>query len=171
MNPLARVASNEFRLGDFVGGGLEGGIEPLHVAHLEHDLAPLGGGDQLVGLDPADAERLFDEQMDARVEKSASDRVMQAGGGGDHGRVDAVEQARKVGQSLGAALGGDALAIFRGGIDHGQQFDVVARGELLGVESTQASGADDGHAKFVHSDVPCETASGWRLNPPIFTNH
>ena len=36
------------------------------------------------------------------------------------------------------------------GIDHGDEFNVVAGGEFLGVEAAQASGADHGYAEFVH---------------------
>ena len=78
-------------------------------------------------------------------------RWCRAGGRGDHGGVDPAEQAGVVGQGFGVALGGHPVAIGRQRIDHGQQFNVVAGGEFLGVEPAQASRADHGHSEFFHS--------------------
>ncbi len=87
-------------------------------------------------------------RCDAGFEELAGDAVVQAGGGGDHRGVELIEQAGVVGQGFGVALGGHPMAIGRQRIDDGHQFDVVARGEFLGVESAQASRADDGHSQL-----------------------
>ena len=100
VKPLARTASMYLGRANVRRGGAEGRIEPLDVADLEHDVAPPGGGHQLVGLGRRGAERLFDQQVDAGFEKLAGDAMVQAGGRGDHRGVELVEQIGIVGQRL-----------------------------------------------------------------------
>ena len=73
-------------------------------------------------------------------------RWCRAGGGGDHGGVEPIEQARVIGQRLAMALRGHAVAAGFDGIDDCQQLNVLSGRKFLGVEAAQAAGADDGDA-------------------------
>ena len=50
----------------------KGRIEPLDVADLEHAVMSPGGLDQRLGLGQGGRERLFHQQMDARLEEAPS---------------------------------------------------------------------------------------------------
>ena len=150
MNPLVRTRIDVLGGADIRGNGVKSGIEALDVAHLKDDVLPLRDRHQLIGFRSGDANRLLDQQGDAGCEEVASDAVVQGGGRGDHGAVEAIEQAGVIGQGLGMALGGDAIAAGGDGIDDGQEVNVVSGGEFLGVEAAEPACADDGDAEFVH---------------------
>ena len=72
--------------------------------------------------------------------------MMQPRRRGDHRRVDLARQTAVVRHRPGVALGGDAVPGFRPRIDDGDQFDAGVGGGLLGVKSTESSGADHGQS-------------------------
>ena len=112
---------------------------------------------QIVGLGAAGADRLFDQHVDARFEKIAGDRVVQARRRGDHRGIEPAQQAGIVRQSYGMALAGHALAACGHRIDDGHQFHVIPLSELLRMEPAQSSRANHGYAKFGHGPI----AGGW----------
>ncbi len=104
---------------------MEGRVEPLDVAYLEYNAAPPRSGHQLIGFRPTGAERLFDQQVDARFEELAGDPVVQAGRGGDYRGVDVSQEVRVVLEGRRLALASHPLAIRRQRIDDRQQFHVL----------------------------------------------
>ena len=88
---------DESRLIEIGLGGDQRRIESFDVPDLQHGLAAAGRGDQIVGLAHAAGQRLFDQDVQAAIEKRQCDVAMRVGGGGDDRRVDFVDQVVIVG--------------------------------------------------------------------------
>ncbi len=83
---------DELRLLQVRRGGGQRRVEALDVPDLEHDLPPPGHFDQLVGLGKRRRERLFDQQVRARLEKIDRQAMVRHRGRGDHRGIDLADQ-------------------------------------------------------------------------------
>ena len=99
--------------------GQDGGVKALQVAHLQ-DAAVAGGGlDQAVGGGKVAGDGLFDQDVDAGVEKVAADFGVDGGGRGDDGGVDLAGEVAGVGEGDGLVAGGGFVGAGGIGIDDG----------------------------------------------------
>jgi hypothetical protein len=66
---------------------MDGGIEPLDMAHLEHAAGSPRGPEQRIRFSQAGCDRLFNQEMDAVAEQGNTQRGVQAGRNGEAGGV------------------------------------------------------------------------------------
>ena len=141
VKPLARTASMYFGLRSCDAAAVEGRIESLDVADLEHDAAPPGDGHQFVGLGQRGTERLFDQHVDAGFEQFAG----RCDGAGWWGRRSRRRRADPAGRhSRPAPRCGTAAAtrsrLAATGSTTATSSTSLQSGEFLGVEAAQPSG-------------------------------
>ena len=68
--------------------GENGGVESLEMAGLQDAVAFGGAGQKIVGLIERSGQRLFDKQVQARIQQRRSYGVVMDCGNGDRGRVE-----------------------------------------------------------------------------------
>src|SRR5581483_10183521 len=90
---------------------LEGGVEALDVADLQHGPVPAAQRGQLLCLGKVEGERLLGQDGDAAAEEVAGDGVVVGGGDDDHGGIDERQKLAVVGEGAGAAAAGDGLGL------------------------------------------------------------
>ena len=81
---------------------VEGGVEALDVADLEHEFLGLGERDERLGLLGVVGDRFLDEDVFAEREEERADLVMRDGGRGDGGGVDLLGELAGGGEGLHA---------------------------------------------------------------------
>jgi hypothetical protein len=69
--------------------GEHGGVKALEVTGLQDAAAFGGAGDEVVGFGEVGDQRLFDEQVEARIEQGRGYRVVVDCGNGHSGRMKA----------------------------------------------------------------------------------
>jgi hypothetical protein len=75
--------------------GEDGGIEALKVTGLQDAPAFGGTGDEVVGFGESDDQRLFNEQVKARIEQGSGYGMVVDRGNGDGGRMQAEISAEQ----------------------------------------------------------------------------
>ena len=124
VKPDARTASMNFGFRAWGRCRREGRIESLDVSDLEHELLSPGQLDQFIGLGHGRADGLLDEQMRPCFQKIDGQAVVQHGRRGDHGRIDAAQQAQVRGERARVQFGGQPIAVGGQRIDHSHEFHV-----------------------------------------------
>ena len=139
-------------------------IEPLHVSHLEHGSAAARGCAPVRRPRSAVAASGFSiSTWMPRSRNSMPRSWCRSRGRGDHRGVDVVEQ--RLGNRPEAGVWQAAATRLRWaatGSTTRDQADGFHRGELLGVESAQASRADHGHAQRLHAALLRSRPRPWR---------
>src|SRR5262245_2649468 len=110
---------------DARGHGRERGIEPFNVSHLKDQLSRFGRGDHPVGLVQRPRNRLFDQNVDARLQKCAGDFVMVGGRSSDADRFDLVEQFAVVADEARRVAFGDGASTTFVYVTDGDEFDLI----------------------------------------------
>ena len=128
----------------------KGGIEAFDVADLQHGSAPLGGGDQFLGLGEVGGQRLLDQHGDAARQEVGGDGVMGEGGGGDDGGVHQRRQGGVVGKGPRAAAEGDGLGLGGVRVGDADQFHVRHGRQDAGVFLAQMADADHSQPQTLH---------------------
>ena len=129
----------------------EGGIEALDVADLNDAVSAPGGLDDGIRLVERRRKRLFDEHMDAVLEKRRRHRVMLHGRHDDAGGIDLIEQRAKVRECAGLMARGDGLGLGGIGVGDSDQFHVAERAQDPCVSLAEVAHADHRHPQFVVS--------------------
>ncbi len=93
----ARTASMNCGSGKMGLHGQQGRIESFDVPDLQHRVAAARRGHQFVGFANAAGQRLFDQHVQAAIEKFQRDVVVRARRSGDDRRVDLFQQFVMVG--------------------------------------------------------------------------
>ena len=139
--------------------GQHRGVEALQVAGLQNALALGGSRNQIVGLGKRGGQRLFYEQVKARIEQSRGNRMMMHGRDGDGGCVEMKVcgqqrvHSREDGDCVvSSSLGGAGRVRFNGGNEgDGQSRRVRARCFQLAVDAqvifAEGSGPGNGNAQ------------------------
>ncbi len=110
---------SELALGDrFLGIG-HFGVEALRIADREFDVLLAGNGDQFIGFPELQRDRFFEQDVLARLEAIARDRI-----------VRTLRCGRDV-DDLDLGIGDDVLVVERGGDGVGQ---CLYFGETLGLD-------------------------------------
>ncbi len=125
------------------------GIEPLDVAHLQDAALACRDHDQPVGLIERRGHGLFDQHVQAGIEKAAADLRVISGG---HGEADGVHtrdgQRVQIANHLRSEFRGDLRRAIGVGVHHAGEFHAVKFAPDADVVPAELSGADHGHANF-----------------------
>ena len=160
MKPPQRSAVDVFRLQRQPLHRLEGRVEAFDVADLQHQSAPLGQRDELIGLGGIDGQRLLDQHGDAARQEIGGDGVMGEGRGGDHGRVHQRHEGQVAGVGPRVAAEGDGLGLGGVRVGDADQLHVGQRGQDAGVFLAQVADADHPHPQTLHAYPPTWRAAG-----------